>query len=553
MNFPPAPGEQPAAPYGQPQQPPPLPYPAPPSSSSGVRLAAGLPLLIVPVVALVIAYLLPTIRTISHSMRSGAPFFGDSESVGLDNYELVLGDLPFLDGFLVLLRPVLATVIAGAVIAPLVAWCLHHAGAATRLASRIVWGIAAVLFAPAAMTLAWYVSVIQDHTGEGAPWEDASLLDWASLMTGVVLATGILVALAAFRGGTDTGKQAATVLTAAGLTAITLVAAGLQTFTFPYFTALPVDSEPPPLVQIFDSGFRLLEYGIGTAMSTVLLAVLAVLGIGAALLFILTRTRVDVSPGPGEPRRFHLGAGPAGILLLVLFAAGVVISLWPWLTRLTNESTVEGVDGTEVALDTWLPALMTTGIALTTSVVGGFAIGAFRPLGGGSRWLLLLFAPWLFVGSGPLVLAAYQSLADADDIGSYGSLLPRAWIAIPALFVFTALFWGLEDRRQAMVAAGARPGKAAGAFATGALPMVALVGMFIWLVNAQDTVWQVGVAGVEQNSASMTMLYEFQSAFATTDIGVGIGYPIVLLALFAAAMVVAAVFYLPRVGIRIGR
>lgn len=539
----PSPYPRAAAPPGQ--HPPYAPPPQAPPANSGLRIGLGLGLLVLSLAATVVAYLLPTLRTIDLSLQSGNSLLGDAEPVGTENYSHAFGDSGFLQGFASVSSIAVGAVVAGAVMAPLVAWCLHNAGAGTRMAARIVWGVAVVAFAPAAMTVAWVV----ERMGSGG-YQEATLLEWAALSSGVVFGAGVLVALAAFRGGAEATKPAKAVVTAAGLTALALAAASLQTFTFTYITGVPSPPGTTPLNHVFRDGFQLFDFGYAAAKATILLAVLAVLGLGAALLFILTRTRIEVSPGPGDPKPFRAGAGIAGILLLILFATGTVVNLLPWLTHLTTMPSATGVElnETELMIDTWLPPLITTGIAIVTALAGGFAIGALRPLGDGSRWLLLLFAPWLFVTSGPLSLAGYESLVEADAVFTFEGLVPRAWIAVPALFVFTALFWGLEDRRRSMTAFGAPASRANGAFAAAAWPLVALVTMVVWLVHAQDTAWQM-VAG----SRSVQTMLQGISSLQSEGVGVGLGYPLPLLALFAAAMVVAAVFYLPRVGIRVGR
>lgn len=535
MSHPPTPNEQ--APPGQ------HPPQTPPSPNHGLRIGLGLGLLALALLATVIAYLLPTLRTVTMSFEESAGFFGEGPPDGTENYSDVLGGTGFLQGFASLTPVILGTVVTGAVIAPLVAWCVHNAGSGTRMAARIVGGIAVIVFAPAAMTIAEVV----EHLAGDRGYADLSLNSWTMLISGMVFGAGILVALAAFRGGEGTVKPTRAVVTAAGLTAFALVAASLQTFTFPYISGFPSPPGMTPLSSIFNDGFRLFAFGSASAKATILLAILAVLGIGAALLFILTRTRIEISPGPGSPKSFNVGAGVSGILLLALFAAGTLVNLLPWLTRLTGP--VESrFNETELMIDTWAPPLITTAIAITTALAGGFAIGALRPLGDGSRWLLLPFAPWLFVTSGPLALANYESLAEAEALFTFQGLIPRAWIAVPALFVFTALFWGLEDRRRSMTALGAPASKANGAFAAAAWPLVALVGMIVWLVHAQDTAWQM-LAGDQTVNALMQGVHTFYTEVS----GLAIGYPIPLMVFFAAAMVLAAVFYLPRVGIRVGR
>ncbi|WP_035737064.1 hypothetical protein [Glycomyces arizonensis] len=519
--------------------------PGPPPRSSGLRLGLGLALLALTLVPTLFAYILPTLRTLTMSFESGN-FLSGTESVGGANFEHLFSDGDFFAGMLPVAVVALSTVVSGAVVASLVAWCLHLAGTGARMAARIVCGLAVVAFAPAALVVAWFLSTYDQGT-----FGDAGLLNWTGLISGVVFGSGVLVALAAFRGGDGPARPAATVVTAAGLTAFALTAAALQTFTFTYIVGFPTEPGMVPLYQVFFHGFTTGDFGYGAAEAVLLLAILAVLGIGAALLFILTRTRIEVTPGPGEPRAFRAGPGVPGILLLIAFAAGVVFNLLPWLTRMTG-GPHGGSDATDIMVRTWGPPLITTGVALVAALAGAFAIGVLRPLGDGSRWLLLLFAPWLFVGSGPLVLANYEALVEADALSTFTALIPRAWIAVPALFVFTALFWGLEDRRRSATALGTPSAKANGAFAAAAWPLVALVGMVVWMVNANDTVWQAFTVDPD-NPTAMIALFDSLNSFGVRDGGLGIGYPIVLLVVFAAAMVAAAVLYLPRVGVRVGR
>ena len=243
----------------------------------------------------------------------------------------------------------------GGVVAFLVAWCVHLAGSGARLAARITAVLAAVAFAPAAWVVAVRLVEIEAATADAAPSEP-TWSAWTALVSGTVFGLGLLAGLAAFRAGPD--RRARTVLTAGGLTALALVAAGLQSFSYGTLTGVAPKS---PNVYVYEAGFRLADFGRATAASTVLLIALAFLGIGAALLFVLARVRIDVpldvyrtgwlyvnlNQRWYEPRTFRVGPGIGAIVLIALFAVGTLLTLGPWLTR--------AADGPGGSFGAWRP------------------------------------------------------------------------------------------------------------------------------------------------------------------------------------------------------
>ncbi|MEU5873448.1 hypothetical protein AB0A73_18065 [Glycomyces sp. NPDC047369] len=613
------------------------PLPAPPNNQfpppqvqprgDAARAVGGFALLAVPVAALVVAYVLPTIRTFELS-RLGGLGFADPESVGGANYDRVADEGAFWNGLAHLIGPTALLVLGGAVVAPLLALLAHRAGAKVRAVSRVVWALAAVSFAPAALTVAWLVSGVADGRGL-----DATVYDWPLLASGVVVGTGVLAGLAALRGD---GRRTGAVLATAGLTAIGLTAAGFQTFAYGTISGLPADA-PVPLRQIYDGVRGGLDVGGAAAKSVLLLAILAVLGIGAAVLFAAARLRIDVVPRtaaprdpvprsePQQPREFGFGgrgafgpastvsgttafspaapgaagpvpgqrvpgsgpvaggfpsggpvmgpatpgaAGPTGpesgpvqpasggagavvlgILVLLAALGAVGYFLLPWASRVA-EGGSQPQDLWFVIRRTWGPPLVTTGIALVAAGIGGFAIGALRPLGDASRWLLLPFAPWLLVGTGPLAAANLEAVAGEGEWVVIGSFPPRAWIAVPLLFLFTALCWGLEDRRRALIDQGHPRGSAGGAFAKAAWPFALLAALALLLVHVQDLFWSQLTFQDMLSSGVMTY------ALANLDLehtGVTYGFPLPLLAAYAVAAVAFALWYLPRLAIRTGR
>ncbi|MDN3239553.1 hypothetical protein [Glycomyces tritici] len=509
------------------------------SQTDVARVVLGFLLLAVPLVALVSAYLLPTIRTIQLSRIEGLSVFGSAETTGPANYDEVFAEGAFTAGLAGLAGPVGAMVLTGAVLAPLAAWLLHRAGRRLRTTATVVWALAAITFAPAALTVARLI----DRAVSGSDRE-ASLYDWPGLIAGVVLGLGVLAGLAAMR-GSETGRRSALAVTAC-LAALAITAAGLQTFAYSVVTGLPEGAETP-VAQIFRGLYSGISPGLSSAKSVLLMAILAALGTGAALVFTAARTRIDVTPDPVDPTPTRPRA-VIGVVALVLLLAAVGALLLPWLARI-GEDTREGADLWLAIRRTWGPPLITTAVALPVAAIGGYAVGALRPLGSASRWLLLPFAPWLFIGSGPLGAANLEAVAGEGEYMVIGSFPARAWIAVPLLFVFTALFWGLEDQRRAALIDGAEPGAARVAFLKAAWPMTGLMGLALLLVNGQDLFWQQLTFQDMLSSGPMISALEnleFEQS------GVALGFPIPLLIAAALAAAAAAVWYLPRVRISVG-
>ncbi len=510
--------------------------------SDAARVVLGLVLLAVPVIATVFAYVLPTIRTIELSRIEGLSVFGSAETIGPANYDEVFADGAFIEGLLRLAGPIGAMVLIGAVLAPLAAWCLHRAGRRVRTTASVVWSLAAITFAPAALTVAWLIDRVLTQGDR-----EASLYDWAGLASGVILGLGVLAGLAAMRGAAETGKKTAGLLVTAGLAAFALIAAGLQTFAYGVISGLPLDIETP-VAQIFRGLYSGFAPGISTAKSVLLMAILAVLGLGAAIVFLAARTRIDVAPGPVDPAPTRPGAVVFGIAALVLLLGAVGYFLLPWIARLA-EGTTEGGDLWFAIRRTWGPPLITTAVALPVAAMGGYAIGSLRPFGNASRWILLLFAPWLFIGSGPLGAANLEVVAGEGEYMVIGSFPARAWIAVPLLFVFTALFWGLEDRRRLALAQGAAAGRRAWRPSSGL---------------ADDGVDGDGAAPRQRPGPVLAAAHvPGHALLGPDDLGAGErrvravrcgpGLPIPILISAALAAAAAAVWYLPRLAIKVGK
>lgn len=313
-----------------------------------------------------------------------------------------------------------------------------------------------------------------------------------------------------------------------------------------------------------------MNLGGGSAAAVLLLIPLALLGLAATALLLFTRARIEVvdeavthreqphgavsksgpiTESPGN-RQARIGLAVAGALVFVV----MLWVAWPWLRRslrFTNETmpmSSPNLGGMLTA--TWLPTLLSAVVTVAVAAAAGFAIGGLRPLGRFSELLLLPFAPWLFVGTGPLAIESFLRARDLEQLNTFLGLVPPGWVSIPALFLFTVLFRGLEPRWRA-------GGGFWSTMLAPAAPMVVLVGLVTWLVAAAQVLWPMLVASnPTSRPAPLEVLLMFASWGMRGDgdgLALGAVLPLPMMLIFLAVFVLLQVKYLDRLAVRVGR
>ncbi|MEE3921810.1 hypothetical protein V2I01_36660 [Micromonospora sp. BRA006-A] len=282
---------------------------------------------------------------------------------------------------------------------------------------------------------------------------------------------------------------------------------------------------------------------------------LGLLGLAAAGLILATRLRIEFDgwrDGPAaREAESHSGRRP---LLVGLTAAALVVVLgvtvWaslPWLRNLSSGTgrLPNGVETSTVFANTWVPPLMSTLVAVTVAALAGFGIGALRPLGRYSELLLVPFAPWLFVGVGPLAVAGYERTEELGQLGLFLGLVPPVWLSVPALFAFTLLFRGRH----------ARAGGTGRTLLLPALPMLAVTALPTWLAHAQSPLWATLVSrGPDSLTAPVLVQTVAGNRFgAGGELPLGLILPLPMLVLFVLLFAALMVGYLERLAIRVGR
>lgn len=520
-------------------------------------------LLLVPaLIALVIGYVIPTVRTFWASLHEPNPLTGSSRWVGLDNYDRVVTDEGFASvGFALSIALLIALVLL--LVAPLLSLAASHAGRAARLVVRLALAVPMVCFVPVGLAIAWrldrFTFSVTDPEGSAASGVRAAV--WLG-MFGLICGLGVTFYLAAFRRDPRGPRWPwAAAAAVAGLALVSALAIGLQTYTFPMILTGggPANATATPMLDAFRSGVQVLDFGAGHAVASLLLLAVMALGLAAALVVILTGMRIELAPGPERPGRWG-GLRVVAVVGTALLLAGVlavtVYGLWPWLARLGFGPPGDTPIPTSIPATlarTWLPPIVSTVVGVGLAAVAGFGIGALRPLGRASEVLLLPFAPWLFVAIGPLFLTKYESatFGTFERVDTVAGFIPPVWLVVPALFLFTLLFRGLA-RQEGQAPAGR---SSYGRMVVTALPMGALVAGATWLVQSQSLLWGLMVSLDPDSWPAPVQAVNWAQQFSVSgeELGFGLLLPVPLLVVLALALALVHILYLERLAIRVGR
>ncbi|NUP01030.1 MAG: sugar ABC transporter permease [Nonomuraea sp.] len=541
-----------------------------------------------------ITLVLPTVQTIVLSLHSGG-VLQPSRFVGLDNYTKVLGGTEFWRALGFTLSLTVGPLLVAVAVGPLLALALDRGGAWPRRTGPAVLSLAIVTFSPVGVAAAWIRGFMPDGPGlasmatEGlrdpATAPGALRLIVVAATFGLVCALALTAFLPALRGGT---AGPATIVVGV-LVALATVAVGVQAFSMGMvLTRGGPERATETLAGLqYDYAFRMAQFGPGAAVAGLTGVLLGVLGIAAVVVVAATRLRITLTPKPGtrtatanQPARVPAPthpaswagafpsdqhslpagqgdlalaqdgrsrtAGPAGtavaVVALVVVAAVAIVCAWPWISGvLAGPGTPAG--GLRAQVNTWIPAVVGALVSVGVAYLAALGIGGLRPLGRHSEWLLLLFAPWLFVGTGPLGVADWQNMRDLGLLDTFFALFPPLLVSVPALLVLTLLCKGLAERNQ---------GDFFGAVLLPSLPMAGVLVVAVTLMNAQDALWPLLVAQrPELFTAPVTQMAQL-GGFATTEPDVGASTPLVVVALTLAAVVAAQILHLDRLAIRAG-
>ncbi|MET7419188.1 sugar ABC transporter permease [Dactylosporangium sp. NPDC005555] len=512
----------------------------PPTPRPGWQVAVGLILTLPALVLLLTSYVEPLYWTVRSSFRefNGLRLSEGGAAAGWDNYDDAYAQGRLADAHWFALSLAVVPILLVLVLAPALAWAANAGGTRARWVTRIILALPIAAYAPVAIAVA-----LRDSTSTRASY-------WLGTF-GLVVALATTAYLATLRRRTlDSARSPIpAALVVGGLAVLTVVAVALQDFTFAFLGGFGSRADLTPARLMYEVSFRTMSFGTGAATSVTLLVPLILLGLVATLLVILPRTRLEVdAPLAAVTKTQPVVAWVVGGVLLLATLGTVWSGLSPWLSEITSTGRA-GAPSTFV--NTWLPPVVSTLIAVTVAALAAFGISGLRPLGRHSEWLLVPFGLFLFVGSAPLALRNYAAGATADRLNSFLGLIPPSRVAIPALFILALLFRGQAQRREVLLQEG-RPAPWTGVLLP-ALPMLGLAYVATWLVQVQDLIWPLITAAGDHVTAQNLLLQEtFMRRTASTDLPYAQLMPVWLLLLLFLGVAAAQVFYLDRVALRVG-
>jgi ABC-type glycerol-3-phosphate transport system permease component len=335
----------------------------------------------------------------------------------------------------------------------------------------------------------------------------------------------------------------------------------------------------------YRQGFQFFQFGLAGTIATLTLLVVALLGLGVALLIILTGLRLQLAPPDQPTGLLSTGRRPLALILLILTlcgsiavcSGGVLPFGWTVLNSLKTEAEIfsagsffpasptmaaysqiwEVIPLARVLVNTIAPPLTALLLLqLPLAYAGALGIGALRPLGKWSEWLLLPFSPWLFVTISPLSLAAFERLREAGGLNTSAGLTPPLILSVPMLFILTLFFKGQESHYRTAITAG--ESKATAFFRRlilPSLPLAALLAAALLLVNVQAFFWPLVVASSPEHhtfTVALLMLRgQFQTAWPILAAGITL-FQLPTFLFFFVVFGLLQVLYLDRLILRIG-
>lgn len=527
------------------------------------------------IVLLIITYIVPTFKTLIlafQNQRGGR----EATFVGMENFERLFSSQTYGSswGFSLL---ELVIRLSAVILPPLViALGVGSFKIRGRKFFRVIASIPLAIYTPIPLAIGWAI-LINPAVGflplfnllrDPATTRLVLLvIDWFTYF-GLACGFGATVYLSALVGGyhSEDKKRVTKAMIILGVVLILMVTAlSLQSFANPYILSGggPNGLTTNLALLYFKNSMMQLQFGLASATILPVLLITQIAGLISILLVILSRSRLVLSNRAKEPLVNKVRW--LWIVLLVLSLLTLFFALLPNALILSNKIKVFieanepgkvmlNIPTAKLMLNTWGPSLIAVLlIQIPVALLAAFGIGALRPMGKGSDWLLLLFGSWIFFTPILLAVPNLMSARDLDLINTMGGILLPYRLNIPMILVLTLLFKGQREKwedsedKKPFLSVTLLP----------ALPMVALLGVVSLIFMQQELVWSLVInTKADLLSLPMALLREgsatlgFQASKLT--VSATIIRSISGLVLFLLALVFQ-IFYLDRIAFKTGK
>ncbi len=522
----------------------------------------------------------PTLQVLVYSLqRVNMLNPENAEFIGFDNYAALFksGAIQRSLGYTVTQTVVRLALVA---VLPLAfAWGAGRLARRGRLAVRVLLSIPVALFMPLAISLL-AIAFLSPNTPSAAFYGRSLLADtsttrvvlWALdgvYVLGLALGMGLLFYLPFWRKTTEPlpeerpGLHPLLVVWLVGMLATLALTFSVFTLNHVMTRGGPLQTTMNLALLTYQFSFTRFQVGAGAAASAFILIPTLLCGLLAGVLVVAGRLGFSLNPpaSTADESDEELPAAPAITLILVLLALGVCLLsaflyMWGAARALGSESAplfertpLASVLGNTL-VSIWSTALGQALLAYLTAI----GIGALRPLGRRSEWLLLPFSPWLFVTILPLSLPFFMQMREAGKLDSLSALINPMSLNVPLLFILTLFFKGQSARWRVSQAEG---DDGAGGFLRHlilpSLPLLGLLILFSLFCEGQGIVWPLLVAqSPEQFTLGLHLLFNFGSGAlpapgAMAAATLSLALPLALL--FLAGLALFQVFYLDRLSL----
>jgi ABC-type sugar transport system permease subunit len=550
-------------------------------STGGIALGAVF--LLPALFCCVTQFLIPTVGTFIMSFQKISMVGSKAEFVGPKNYGYLFGSEDFgqTAGFTFITLIVRLFVVA--LIPLFFAWAVGQFGRPVRLGMRVVFTLPIVFFVPVAIAITWLMFLNPNNgffpfekswVATPASARSTLLFIDALYFLGLASGLGLMIYLPLWRRSVDAPQPTfrevlKPMLATWGIGILGTIILSLNTFTlnFVLTNGGPARSTTTLGLLLYQFAFRNFNMGVAATIASLLLFIVLVLGIAAGLLVILTRLRLnilDAKPAKEQadqsaaPKRSRALPGIVAALLALLLIGACLFSAVPfgWLIPQAFGKNglgrlLEQIPVGRVLINTLVPSLITATLQVLVAYLAALGIGALRPFGKRSEWILLLFSPWFFITLLPLSLTDFLASQRAGTLNTFAGSLSPIQLSIPALFILTIFFAGRASQFQQEKTEGESQNEP-GFFKHFILPSLPLAGVlwFLFLFfNGQDLLWPllIGVSP-ETHTLSVTLL---QLAGAFNGASGSLAAAIIFLFLPACIFVfvclaVFQIFYLDR-------
>lgn len=541
----------------------------------GIKILVGILFILPALVVTVVVRLIPGFRTIWLSFQD-ARFTGEAEIIGLANYAQMAEGPLFSQalGFTLLLTLFrLMTVI----IPPLfLTLGTHGLKKGERIGVRLLASLPWMVYSPMALALGWFFLLNPQFGlfGRAISIADPNSIRWLVIgldslaFFGLATGFGLTIYLAGLRKKSSSGRMYRNLLILLALMIVGTVALSLQTgqSIFVFTQGGPMNTTTTLLILLFRQLFAQMRLGSAAAIASPLLIIVGVLGVAVCLIALLSNLRIVPRQKSEERTVLPKWLRIVGGVLMVFTLVGILLTLIPNLFKfvalfrapgggvLADMRQVLGTIGlSRILLNTWLkPLIFVLGVQFPVTYLAAVGIGVVRPFGRGSDWLLLLFAPWLFVSVTLLLPGLTKTIMNMGLFNTVFGLGFPFLINIPMLFILTAFF----KRTNAKSTGGNSIGSFFRELFIPSLPLTALCLVGGLLSIQQNLLWIQAVVNQSDQFTMPMMLFRLMTGFSSSWQGF---ISLLLLlrtpAFFLSLLLLGAyqVFYFPQVSIEFGK